>query len=193
MCVQTSLQPEIWGGSPPTYKLLSTYRMKLLPLQYPVPQGPAPLQLRTPASNSSTRQDSRALLHPTFLCGGWEIYAGRAPGEHEAHLMCFFPFSQGSCTAYSVQSLSRVRLSATSWTTARQASLSITSSQSLLKLMSIESVVPSNHLILCRPLLLQPSIFPSIRGFSNESARRIRRPSIGVSASASVLPMNTQD
>ena len=61
-------------------------------------------------------------------------------------------------------------------TTARQASLSITISWSLLKLMSIESVMPSNHLILCRPLLLLPSIFPSIRVFSNESALRIRWP-----------------
>ena len=68
-----------------------------------------------------------------------------------------------------VQSPSRVRLFATSWTAAHEASLSITNSQSLLKLMSIESVVPSNHLILCRPLLLPPSIFPSIRVFSNES------------------------
>ena len=69
----------------------------------------------------------------------------------------------------SVQSLSRVRLFATPWTAARQASLSITNSQSLLKLMSIESVKPSSHLILCPPLLLLPSIFPSIRVFSNES------------------------
>ena len=69
----------------------------------------------------------------------------------------------------SVQSLSCVWLFATPWTTACQASLSITNSQSLLKLMSIESVMPSNHLILCRPLLLPPSIFPSIRVFSNES------------------------
>ena len=64
-----------------------------------------------------------------------------------------------------------------SWTAARQASLSITNSQSLLKLMSIESVMPSNHLNLCRPLLLLPSIFPSIRVFpNNESALRIRWP-----------------
>ena len=69
----------------------------------------------------------------------------------------------------SAQSLSRVRLFATPWTAANQASLSITSSRSLLKLMSIESVMPSNHLFLCRPLLLPPSIFPSIRIFSNES------------------------
>ena len=69
----------------------------------------------------------------------------------------------------SVQSLSRVRLLATPWTAIRQASLPITISQSLLKLMSIKSVMPSNHLILCNPLLLPSSVFPSIRVFSNES------------------------
>ena len=74
----------------------------------------------------------------------------------------------------SVQSLSRVWLFATPWTAAHQASLSITNSQSLPKLMSIELVMPSNHLILCHPLLFLPSIFPSIRVFSNESALRIR-------------------
>ena len=76
----------------------------------------------------------------------------------------------------SVQLLSRVWLFATPWTAAHQASLSITNSQSLFELMSIESVRPSNHLILCCPLLLPPSIFPSIRVFSNESALRIRCP-----------------
>ena len=72
----------------------------------------------------------------------------------------------------SVQSLSRVRLFATPWTTARQASLSITNSRSSPKPMSIQSVMPSTHLILCRPLLLLPSIFPRIRVFSNESTLR---------------------
>ena len=76
----------------------------------------------------------------------------------------------------SVQSVSPVQLFVTSWTAARQASLSITNSCSLPKLMSIESVMPSNHLILCCPLLLLPSIFPSIRVFSNESALHIREP-----------------
>ena len=76
----------------------------------------------------------------------------------------------------SVQSLSHVRLFATPWIAARQASLSITDSQSLLKLMSIESVMPSNHLIHCRPLLLLPSIPLSIRVFSNESTLCIRWP-----------------
>ena len=76
----------------------------------------------------------------------------------------------------SVQSFSNVRPLVTSWTATHQASLSITNSQSLLKLMPIESVMPSNHLILCHPLFLPPSIFPSIRVFSNESAPCIRWP-----------------
>ena len=76
----------------------------------------------------------------------------------------------------SVQSLSCVQLFVTPWTAARQASLSTTNSWSLLKLMSIESVMPSNHLILCRPLLLLPSIFPSIRVFCNESVLPIKWP-----------------
>ena len=76
----------------------------------------------------------------------------------------------------SVQSLSRVRLFATPWTAARQASLSVTNSRSLLRLMSIESVMPSNHIILCHPLLHPPSRIPSIRVFSNESVLHIRWP-----------------
>ena len=79
-----------------------------------------------------------------------------------------------SLTFSSVQSLSCVQLFATPWTTARQASLSITNSRSLLKLISMESVMLSNHVILGRPLLLPPSIFPSIRVFSNESVLHIR-------------------
>ena len=89
----------------------------------------------------------------------------------------------------SVQSLSHVRLFATPWTAARQASLSITNSQSLLKLMLIESVMPSNHLILCCPLLLPPSIFPSIRVFSSESVLCIRWPKYW-SFSFSMSPSN---
>ena len=76
----------------------------------------------------------------------------------------------------SVQSLSRVQLFATPWTAAHQASLSIDNSQSLLKLMSTESVIPPNHLILCHPLLLPPSTIHSIRVFSNESVLHIRWP-----------------
>ena len=89
----------------------------------------------------------------------------------------------------SVQSLSHVRLFATPWTAACQASLSITNSQSLPKLMSIELAMPSNHLILCRPLLLLPSIFPSIRAFSSESVLRIRWPKYW-SFSFSISPSN---
>ena len=89
----------------------------------------------------------------------------------------------------SVQSLHHVRLFVTPRTTARQASLSITNSQSLLKLMTIESVMPSSHLILCHPLLLLPSIFPSIRGFSNQLVPRIRWPKYW-SFSFSISPSN---
>ena len=92
-------------------------------------------------------------------------------------------------TFSSVQLLSRVQLFATPWTAARQASLSITNSQSPPKPMSIESVMPSNHLILCHPLLLLPSIFPSIRIFSNESALRIRWPKFW-SFSFNISPSN---
>ena len=88
----------------------------------------------------------------------------------------------------SVQSLSHIRLFVTPWTAACQTSLSITSSQSLLKLMSIESVIPSNHLI-CSPLLLPPSIFPSIRVFSDESVLCIRWPKYW-SFSFSISPSN---
>ena len=92
-----------------------------------------------------------------------------------------------------VQLLSHVQLLATPWTAARQASLSFTISQSLLKLMSIESGMPSNHLILCRPLLLLPSAFPSIRVFFPVSQFfTAGGQSIGASASASVLPVNIQ-
>ena len=101
---------------------------------------------------------------------------------HMKQVVPLEPYSQGSISRLekvqfsSVQSLSRVRLFVTPWTAACQASLSITNSQSLLKLMPIESVMPSNHLILCHPLLLPPSIFPSIRVFSSESDLHIRWP-----------------
>ena len=98
----------------------------------------------------------------------------------------FIPFS-------SVHLLSCVWLLVTPQTAACQASLSITNSWSFLKLMFIESVMPSNHLILCCPLLLLPSIFPSNRVFSNESVLRIRWPKYWSFTSTSVLPMNIQD
>ena len=123
-------------------------------------------------------------LYP-FLCG-----------KHRPVLpsvKCLSPTKSSFPDLSSVQLLSHVWLFATPWTTARQASLPITNSQSPPKPMSIESGMSSNHLILCRPLLLLPSIFPSIRVFSSESALHIRWQSTGVSASTSVLPMNTQD
>ena len=93
----------------------------------------------------------------------------------------------------SAQLLSHVQLFVTPRTAAHQASLSITNSQSLLKLMSIESVMPSNYLILCHPLLLPPSIFPVSGSFQMSQVFASGGQSIGVSASTSVLPMNTQD
>ena len=125
-----------------------------------------------------------ASLHPhTAECSGnkWGASVGQqdvTSGMRGAHIH----ISSG-------QSLSRVRLFVTPWTATRQASLSITNSWSLLTLMSIESVMPSNHLILCHPLLLLPSIFPSIRVFSNESALPIRRPEYW-SFSFSISPSN---
>ena len=93
----------------------------------------------------------------------------------------------------SVQSLSCVQLFATPWAAAHQPSLSNTNSQSLPKFMSIKLVMPSNHLILCHPLLFLPSIFPGIRVLSNESVLHIRWPKYWSFASTSVLPMNIQD
>ena len=93
----------------------------------------------------------------------------------------------------SVQPLSRIWLFVTPWTTAHQASLSITKSRSSPKPMSIESVMPSNHLILCRPLLVLPSVFPSIKSFPMTQFLTSGGQSTGASASASVLPVNIQD
>ena len=95
---------------------------------------------------------------------------------HECSLQHYLQKARKESTLSSVQSLSLVQLFATPWTTAHQASLSITNSQSLLKLISIKTVMPSNDLILCRPSVFLPSIFLSIRVFSNESALCIRRP-----------------
>ena len=104
--------------------------------------------------------------------------------------ICYvFEFSR-DCLCVCIQSLSCVQILASPWTVAHQASFTV--SETLVKLMSIESVMPSNRLILCHPLLLLPSIFSSIRVSSNELVLRIRCRSIRASASASVLPMNIQ-
>ena len=107
-------------------------------------------------------------------------------------IVCCCSFACVVVVVVIIQSLSRVQLFVTPWTTAHQTPLSFTTSWSLLKVMSIESVIPSDHLI-CFPLLLLPSVFRSIRVFSNESVLCIRWPKIGASASESVLPMNIQD
>ena len=103
--------------------------------------------------------------------------------------MLVLPLLNYNCSISSVQLLSHVRLFATTQNAACQASLSIANSQSLLKLMSIELLMPSNHLIFCHPLLLLPSIFPSIRGFSNESILHLRWPKCW-SFSFSMSPSN---
>ena len=103
----------------------------------------------------------------------------------------YFPFRK--CSSAQFSSLIRIWFFATLWTAARQASLSIPNSQTLLKLMSFESVMPSNHLILCHTFLLLPSTFSSIRVFSNESVFTPGGQSIGASASAAVPPTNVQD
>ena len=113
-------------------------------------------------------------LQPPRLLHPWDF-----PGNENLDLVTSFVnvllgSLKYSSVSVSVQSLSRVRLSATPWTAARQASLSVTNSWSLLKLMSIQLVMPFNHLILYHPLLFLPSIFPSIRVFSNESVLHIR-------------------
>ena len=118
----------------------------------------------------------------------WTLWSITASGGDEIQLS-YFKYLRWCCESAalniykfgkfsigSVQSLSRVRLFVTPWITALQASLSITNSQSLLKLMSIEMVMTSSHLILCHPLLFLPSVFPSIRVFSNGSALRMRWP-----------------
>ena len=138
-------------------------------------------------------------LSPNF--SPWQPFfaISRMSHNHTACCLCFWllPFAfeihleWASVQFSSVQSLSRVWLFATPWIAARQASLSITNSRSLLKLMPIKSVMTSSHLILCHPLLLLPSIPPSIRVFSNESTLHIRWPKYW-SFSFSISPSNEQ-
>ena len=120
--------------------------------------------------NIAVSRGSSNFIRTQFLSSSslsLDSLSGQVPPQHrqDSHWSC--RLSPSSVTI-SVQSLIRVRLFVTPWTAARQSSLSITNSRSLLKLMSIESVMPSSHLILCHPLLPLPSIFPSIRVFSNE-------------------------
>ena len=140
-----------WGAEA-TWHCLSRNQDLRRPRQWALALGPGLSHSSSPSSTSTrpARGHVTQTLHPSINATFWVLG--------------------------SVQSLSRVQLFETPWTAACQASLSITSSQSLLKLMSTESVMPSNHLILSRSLLLPPSIFPSIRVFSNESAVCIRWP-----------------
>ena len=137
--------------------------------------GPQPVRLLCPwdSPGKNTRVGCYALLQGIFLTQGLNplFYAGRffIPSfTWEALTLNFFYIV--------VQSLNHIRLFVTPWTAACQASLYFNISQSLLKLMSIESMMPSNHLILCHPPSLLPSIFPGIRVFSNELALHIRWP-----------------
>ena len=131
--------------------------------------------------------DRESALGGCSHTGGWQVFTGEAMPIRLVLLHLYnHQFS-------SVQLLSWVHLFAIPWTTARQASLSITNSRSLLKLMPIESVMPSNHLILCHPFLLPPSIFPQIMFFPMNQFFTTGGQSIEVSASASVLPMNIQN
>ena len=122
-----------------------------------------------------------------FESGGQSI--GASASVLSMSIQGCFPLGLTSLQSSSVQSLSRVRLFVIPWTAARQASLSITNTRSPPKPVSIESMMPSNHLILCRPLLLLPSIFPSITVFSNESALCIKWPKYW-SFSFSISPIN---
>ena len=121
---------------------------------------------------------------------GWEDPLKEGMANHSSILAWRIPWTEepGGLQSNSVQSFSRIRLFATPWIAAHQASLSITIFRSSLRLKPIQSVMPSSHLILSHPLLLLPWIFPSIRVISNESGGQ----SIGVSASASVSPMTIQ-
>ena len=126
-------------------------------------------------------------LQPPRLLRPWD-FPGESPGVG-CHRLLLWREGNPSKLFSSVQLLSRVRLSVTPWIAAHQASLSITNSRSLLKLMSIEPVMPSNHLILCCPLLLLPSVFPCIRLFSSELILRIKWPKYW-SFSFSISPSN---
>ena len=129
------------------------------------------------------------------LCGSQQRQRLR-PAEPEVFPVQPFPeesANQSLVLAVAVQSLSRVRLFETPWPAACQASQTFTISQSLLKLMSIESVMPSSHLILCRPLILLPQSLPASGSFPMGQLFASGGPSTGVSASTSLLPMNTQD
>ena len=139
--------------------------------QQSLPQDYSPIPMvQLPAAMHNSGLASLSGIHTDCLCDSHSIQTITDHLLHSPQQPQIFPFCFNQLPRMCVQFF------ATPWAAAHQASLSITNSQSLLKLMSIESVMPSKHLILCHPLLLPPSIFPSIRVFSNESALRIRWP-----------------
>ena len=155
----------------------------------PVPGSRAWLEIRGPGYKISPRGPFAPKVSSPPGRGSIVIIPSKETKELQA-APCCGPFSVSAAAQRIVlQSLSHIPLSATPWTPARQASLSFTISWSLLRLMSIETVMPSNHLILCHPLLLLPSTFPSIRVFSNESALHIRWSKYR-SFSFSIIPSN---
>ena len=136
--------------------------------------------------NTGERRSMRILSNSWYHCWCF-LYCRWSPGKQRRCLSSLCPLSITSVQFSSVQSLSCIGLFATPWIAACQASLSITSSRSSLKLRSIKSMIPSSHLILCHPLFLLPPIPPSIRVFSNESTLRMRWPKYW-SFSFSIIP-----
>ena len=154
-----------------------------------VPAGTVAVQLNT-NSHAVVQLLSQVRLFATLWTAAHQASLSFTISQSLLRLMSTVSMmSSNHLIRYSVQLLSRVRLFATPWAAARQASLSIANSWSLLKLMSIELVIPPSHLIFCCPLFLLPSIFPSIRVFSTESAFRIRWPKYW-SFSLSINPSN---
>ena len=146
---------------------------------------------RVLGSRTSASLGAYTVQPVTGVCLGapYEVHADLSGQGTKSHS---YSRTESGFEPSSAQSLSRVRLLATPWTAARQASLSITNSQSSPKLMSIELVMPSNHLILCRPFFSCPQSFPASGSFQKSQLFASCGQSIGVSASTSVLPVNTQ-
>ena len=164
-------------GASAMHRLTCRMQEKPPQTQHTSPVPPPLFQLK-PASPPFQHSVLLVTL-PHFLClPPYKAYKSQLDASQKSPGVPHDSQNKGQTPSVAVafRSLSRVQLFATPWTAARQASLSITISLSLLKLMSTESVMPSNHLILCHPLLLLPSIFPSIRVFANESALCIRGP-----------------
>ena len=180
---------ELFSGKEPTCQCKNHRRFKLDPWVWKIPWRrkwqPAPQY-----SFQNNPMDRGAWLQSTGSQRVGHDWVTTYACAHVVYCLKLCCHLLGASFQFSsVQSLSRVWLFATPWTAARQASLSITNSWSLCKLMSIELVIPSNHLILCRPLLLPPSVFPSIRVFSDESILCIRWPKYW-SFSFSISPSN---